>query len=96
MIYITVLDDCFDRFLSVFVDFVCLLLNEVRLLVELNQISNLHCFILLSQPNNNHSPNNKTTISVVGLRLSNRWEYHPPTHPHPPTTQTQNYMIEQK
>ena len=29
---------------------------------------------LLSQPNNNHKPNNKTTITVVGLRLSNRWE----------------------
>ena len=37
-------------------------------------------------------PNNKTTISVVGLRQSNRWEHH-----HPPTTTgTQNYMIEQK
>ena len=35
---------------------------------------------LLSQPNNNHNPNNKTTITVVGLRLSNHWEYHP--HPH--------------
>ena len=31
------------------------------------------------------------TVTVVGLRLSNRWEYHPPT-----PTQTQNYMIEQK
>ena len=29
------------------------------------------------------------TVTVVGLRLSNRWEYHPPT-------QTQNYMIEPK
>ena len=45
----------------------------------------------LSQPNNNHNPNNKTTITVVGLRLSNRWEPPPTT-----TTQTQNYMIEQK
>ena len=36
---------------------------------------------ILSQPNNNHNPNNKTTITVVGLRLSNRWEYHP-HHPH--------------
>ena len=42
---------------------------------------------LLSQPNNNHNPNNKTTITVVGLRLSNRWEtttttttHHPPPH----------------
>ena len=36
----------------------------------------------LSQPNNNHNPNNKTTLTVVGLRLSNRWEYHhhQPTH----------------
>ena len=42
--------------------------------------------ILLSQPNNNHNPNNKTTMTVVGLRLSNRWE--------PPTTETQNYKIE--
>ena len=36
--------------------------------------------IILSQPNNNHNNNNKTTITVVGLRLSNRWEYH--HHPH--------------
>ena len=93
MIYRTVLDDCFDRFLSVFVDFVCLLLNEVRLLVELNQISNLHCFILLSQPNNNHSPNNKTTKTVVGLRLSNHWE---PLPTHQPPIQTQNYMTDRK
>ena len=35
---------------------------------------------LLSQPKNNHNPNNKTTITVVGLRLSNCWEY----HHHPP------------
>ena len=34
---------------------------------------------LLSQPNNNHNPNNKTTITVVGMRLSNRWEPPPPT-----------------
>ena len=33
----------------------------------------------LSQPNNNHNPNNKTTLTVVGLRLINRWEP-PPTH----------------
>ena len=30
--------------------------------------------VLLSQPNNNHNPNNKTTITVVGLRPSNRLE----------------------
>ena len=38
----------------------------------------------LSQPNNNHNPNSKTTITVVGLRLSNCWEYHhhPPPPPH--------------
>ena len=44
-----------------------------------------------SQPNNNknHNPDNKTTKTVVGLILSNRWE--PPT-----TTETQNYMIEKK
>ena len=46
--------------------------------------------LILSQPNNNHNPNNKTTITVVGLRQSKRWEHH-----HPPP-QTQNYMIEQK
>ena len=38
--------------------------------------------IQLSQPNNNRNTNNKTTITIVGLRQSNRWEYHPPT----PTT----------
>ena len=37
----------------------------------------------LSQPHNNHNPNNKTTITVVGLRLSNRWEL-PPKPPPPP------------
>ena len=36
----------------------------------------------LSQPNNNHKPNNKTTITVVGSRLSNRWEPPPPTTTH--------------
>ena len=47
----------------------------------------------LSQPNNNHDPNNKTTKTKVGLGLSNRWE----TTTHPlTTTQTQNYMIEHK
>ena len=45
---------------------------------------------ILSQPNNNHNPNNKTTITLVGLKLSNRWKHHPP-----PPPQTQNYMIEQ-
>ena len=50
----------------------------------------------LSQPNNNHNPNNKTTITVVGLRLSNRWEHHHHHPPPPPPPQTQNYMIEQK
>ena len=39
---------------------------------------------LFPQPNNNHIPNNKITKTVVGLRLSNRWE------PPPPTTETQN------
>jgi len=38
---------------------------------------------LLSQSNNNHKPNNKTTITVIELRQSNRWEYPPPP---PPTT----------
>ena len=62
-----------------------------------NQISRL------SLTNNNHNPNNKTTITVVGLRQSNRWEYHQPppttnttTHHSPPITQTQNYMIQHK
>ena len=32
----------------------------------------------LSQPNNNHNPNNKTTKTVVGLGLSNRWDELPP------------------
>ena len=31
---------------------------------------------LLSQPKNNHNPNNKITKIVVGLRLSNHWEPH--------------------
>ena len=44
-------------------------------------------FIVTDQQN--HNPNNKTTKTVVGLRLSNPWE------PPPPTTQTENYMIEQ-
>ena len=44
---------------------------------------------ILSQPNNNHNPDNKTTITVVCLRQSNRWEP-------PPPTQTQNYIIGQK
>ena len=38
---------------------------------------------LLSQPNKNHNPNNKTTITVVGLRQSNHWQHHPtPTTTH--------------
>ena len=43
--------------------------------------------LFLSEPNNNHNPNNKTTITVVGLRLSNRWEHH-----HPPTTTTNSKL----
>ena len=31
-------------------------------------------FPLMLQPNNNHNANNITTKTVVGLRLSNRWE----------------------
>ena len=31
---------------------------------------------LLSQPNNNNNPNNKSNKIVVGLRLSNHWESH--------------------
>ena len=42
----------------------------------------------MSQPNNNHNPDKKKTITLVGLKLSNHWE--------PPQTQIQHYMIEQK
>ena len=35
-------------------------------------------------------PNNKTTITVVGLRQSNRWEHHPP----PTTTTTTNSKLD--
>ena len=42
----------------------------------------------MSQPNNNHNPNNKTTKTVVRLRLSNRWE--PPT---PTATITTNSKL---
>ena len=52
------------------------------------QQNNHNCCWILSQPNNYHNPNNKTTITVFGQRQSNRWE--------PPPTGTQNYMIEQK
>ena len=45
-------------------------------------------YIILSQPNNNLNPNNKTTKTVVGLRLSNRWEYPPP----PSTTHTNSKL----
>ena len=38
-------------------------------------------------------PKQQKTKTVVGLRLSNRWEATTTTH-HPP--QTQNYIIEQK
>ena len=40
----------------------------------------------LSQPNNNHNPKDKTTKTVVGLRLSNRWEY--------PTTTTNSKLYD--
>ena len=40
-------------------------------------------FLQLSQPNNNHKHFNKTTKTVVGFRLSNRWE--------PPTTTTTHH-----
>ena len=38
----------------------------VKIMIEIGNI--------LSQPNNNHNPNNKTTITVVELRQSNHWE----------------------
>ena len=48
---------------------------------EMSELSNNRVGVftrfLLSQPNSNHNPNNKTTINVVGLRLSNHWV--PPT-----------------
>ena len=48
--------------------------------------------VLYKKPNN---PNNKTSITVVGLRQSNCWEPPPPPTP-TPTPQFQNYTIEQK
>ena len=48
----------------------------------IDDLSLLEILDLLSQPNKKHNPNNKTIKTVVGLKLSNRWE--PPTHP-PPT-----------
>ena len=38
----------------------------------------------LSPPNNDHNPNNETTITVVGFRLSNCWKH----HHHPLKTKT--------
>ena len=46
---------------------------------EFNSKSNCKSSQFLSQPNNNHNSNNKTTISVVGLRQSNCWEPPPTT-----------------
>ena len=46
----------------------------------------------LSQSNNNHNPNNKTTKTVVELGLSNRWEH----HHRPPSTLHDRAEIEQK
>ena len=48
-------------------------------------LQNYHCILLLkkkynkfkrtlSQPNNNHNPNNKTIKTGVGLGPNNRWE----------------------
>ena len=45
-------------------------------------------FLFLSKSNNNHKPNNKITITLVGLRLSNRWEPPPTT-----TTTTTNSKL---
>ena len=39
-------------------------------------VEKMEYLYLLSQPNNNNNPNNKTTKTVVGLRLSNRLETH--------------------
>ena len=64
--------------------------NRVETL-KISNTSHDQQYYSLSQPNNYHDPNNKTTITVVGLRQSNRWE-----PPPPPTTGTQDYMKEQK
>ena len=49
--------------------------------------------VLLSQPNNNHNPNNKITIPLVGLSLSNCWE--PSNHHHRNTKLHDGAEIEQ-
>ena len=46
----------------------------------------------LSQPNNNHNPKNKATITVVGVRLSNTWETTTTTHPPPATHHTNSKL----
>ena len=68
---------------------------EEKMFMEFYKYPDVHVKVLfvslLSQPNNNHNPTNKTTITVVGLGQSNHWEHH-----HYPPPKTQNYMIEQK
>ena len=59
--------------------------RKIILVVEKSCGEGKHGFrIILSQPNNNHNPNNKATKTVVGLRLSNHWEPPPPPPTHPP------------
>ena len=57
--------------------------SEIPIVFNINQqyqIQNVlnTLYGILSQANNNHNPNNKTTITVVGLKLINRWEPPPP------------------
>ena len=55
---------------------------EEKMFMEFYKYPDVHVKVLfvslLSQPNNNHNPTNKTTITVVGLGQSNRWEPPPP------------------
>ena len=58
-------------------------------------VSQVHLELILSQPNNNYNPNNKTTITVVGMSLSNRWENTTTTtHPHHHTNSKLNDRAE--
>ena len=43
---------------------------------DLNLSFNIQLVANVVTANNNHNPNNKTTITVVGLRQSNHWEHY--------------------